>query len=174
MFSRRNVIGPVLGAILVVALTGDPCRGADLSPEIREAAAVEALGQHFAEDPVQVRMAILLALGGRTSGESMFPSKVIGPQDLHAEFLPRQDSATEILLISALGDTEVRRGMTVAWTDFQVTDPRVCDTAAYLLSRLWPTKYVFDGTDAPAGRDRQIQRIQKVSFPDRKELLKPR
>jgi hypothetical protein len=45
--------------------------------------------------------------------------------------------------VSALDDTEPRTGMSGSWDNTPYADPRICDMAALVLSKLWPQKYVF-------------------------------
>ncbi|MDP1564291.1 MAG: hypothetical protein Q8M16_23175 [Pirellulaceae bacterium] len=55
----------------------------------------------------------------------------------------------ESLLITALGDTDRREGLSGSWGDFRFSDPRICDVAGFVLSGRLPERYEFTLNAAP-------------------------
>ncbi len=124
------------------------------SPPLAEIATVRS-------EPVSSWKNILLAVGCRATKKSnSFPSPhVFGQQVLKAEVVPGRNPAGERLFVAALKDAAVHRGLTIQWDDFAVAEPRVCDLAAFILSRHWPEKYQFDWSRSPAERDQAIAQM---------------
>ncbi|MGH8047429.1 MAG: hypothetical protein ACREKL_09300, partial [Chthoniobacterales bacterium] len=71
------------------------------------------------------------------------------------------EAAVEKLIGASLGDTERRFGIDASRDGTSYKDPRVCDFAAYVMSKRWPDKYQFDWMPDVAKCDAQIAVIQK-------------
>lgn len=101
--------------------------------------AVSALRNSLGKCPVNTRLDIVDAIGDREmeSGTA-------------ATFQAREE-----LLVSALSDTEECEGMSIGRNGFSVSDPRICDMAAWHLSERWPDHYKFDMTKSLKSRDAQ-------------------
>lgn len=68
--------------------------------------------------------------------------------------------AVERLLVSALADPERRLGMEGHYNEAAYKDPRICDTAALVLSKRWPEKYQFHWAKSAPECDAQIARLR--------------
>jgi hypothetical protein len=64
--------------------------------------------------------------------------------------------AIERLLLAALDDREKRLMMTGHYDEATYEDPRVCDMAAFILSKRWPQKYRFHWARDASECDAQI------------------
>jgi hypothetical protein len=69
-------------------------------------------------------------------------------------------AAVERLLGVALDDRGQRVGLKGTYDDVSYADPRVCDTAAFVLSRRWPQQNRFTWPASLAERDAQIAVIR--------------
>jgi hypothetical protein len=113
------------------------------------AEAIQALGANLRKRPVDERMSILEAVAEVGNDEKKPPS-------------PAVVAARDELLVQALTDTAERRGMSGTWGDKSFSDPRLCDVAGHLLSRLWKQPDAFDLSGTLRTRDRQRVELQNA------------
>jgi hypothetical protein len=75
--------------------------------------------------------------------------------------IPEVNGAIEKLLVAALSDEERRTKMSGNFENVSIEDPRVCDLAAFILSKRWPEKYQFDWSKDAKQCDAQIAKFDK-------------
>jgi hypothetical protein len=149
--NQANAYDEVGGLITFLAKSGD-------------AGAIDALGHDLTTAPVDVRLAVVRVFlpwphsaGGFSTGKGV---------DVRADIanLPggAAGAAIERLLIASLDDTERRLGMKGTYDEATFTDPRVCDMAALVLSKRWPTEYAFHWSATAAECDAQIDVIRNT------------
>lgn len=133
--------------------------------------AVAALNRQIRSCPIHVRMSVFSSFGGY-GRNSVFSasSENIDPVEITLAGDRQYRENVERLLTNGLYDKQVRRGMSGTWDWKSFVDPRVCDVAAHVLSRLWPDVYDFDldGTQ----KTREIQRIACINAWRQKKGLK--
>lgn len=128
------------------------------------ARAIEALGKDLSSLPVDVKIAIVQVLlpsdvyGSRSSeGRSIGPMRpALDGIKLAGDAIP----AVEQLLVSLLGDRERRFSLRGFYGDVSYEDPRICDLAAFALSKRWPEKYPFRWIADVKACDSQIAVMQ--------------
>ncbi len=97
------------------------------------------------------------------SHQFQFESEVFNPgQEKRKEPIPEVETAVEELLVTALADTDARLGMSGGVGDISYTDPRICDMAAYSLSKRFKNKYPFDFSVPLHERDGQLLQLQNT------------
>ena len=113
--------------------------------------AVQALTEDWEKRPVFVRYKVI---------ESTDDIPETTPSGLP---LPGQiREAVEDLLAAALLDRSVRSGLTASWGGVSFSNPRLCDMAGLLLSRIFPDGYQFDIEAPLAERDTRIERLRET------------
>jgi len=128
--------------------------------------AIDALGRDLGKAPIDVRLAaveVFLPFGQSGGGSSIGMSVTAsGSTPRDTPNLPDEatNAAVERLLVSELDDAERRFGMERDFGGVSVTDPRACDTAAFVLSVLWPEKYRFRWALTSTKCDAQIAGIR--------------
>jgi hypothetical protein len=111
--------------------------------------AIDALAAHFRAGPVEIRADIVWAF----RREQSFADKNAA-SDVR--------DAADMLLIDALDDADVRRGMSIGSSKGSIDDPRVCDLAAGALVDRWGRPDLFELWGSPRNRDRQILELKNI------------
>ncbi|MBN2498187.1 MAG: hypothetical protein JXR96_26590 [Deltaproteobacteria bacterium] len=121
------------------------------------AEAVRALGEDLRDRPVGIRLAVVSAFGESASFSSFSTGQGGGLQPAgRAAGLP-EDVRVEIeaLLVAALDDETERVGMSGSWDGKSFSDPRICDVAGHVLSKVFAKRCDFDLSASILVRDRQ-------------------
>jgi len=125
-----------------------------------DARAIDALAAEAKEAPLSVRYAVVEVFrNGPFNGGGSGPQ--VSLYD-HVEELPGGEAgaAIERLLATALEDKERFFGPAGNLEKVSFADPRICDMAAYVMSRRWPEKYVFQWSASAADCAPQITKLQ--------------
>ncbi len=132
--------------------------------ESGDAGAFDALGRGLREAPIDVRVAVVNAFFVCMEMTREVPATGPHVVSVNANIpqLPggAADAAIERLLVSSLDDTEKRIGMKGHWNDVSWENPRICDVAAFVLSRRWPEKYQFQWSANAPKADSQIESMR--------------
>ena len=151
--NESDAYGEAGGLITFLATSGD----------VR---AIDALGLDIRNAPVDARLAVVRVFlpPARSAGGSSQGPGISAYTDVDMTKLPdgAAGSAIERLLVAALDDREARVDMEGTFNEVSYKDPRVCDMAAFVLSRRWPEKYHFDWMASPADRDAQISGLRET------------
>lgn len=127
--------------------------------ECGDARAVQALAAELDQRAVGIRGEVVRSFvhRGTVSGSELdAPTSGDSPEaDMAVE------TAVEDLLAAALDDTERCTGTSLSWDDVSFTNPRVCDLAAFALSRRFPDRYRYDHTASPGQRD--VNRLKMLN-----------
>jgi hypothetical protein len=123
-----------------------------------QAEAIQALIQRMRTAPVEVRLAIVRAFAPwpKSAGMSASGKSVHVEADIAELPAGPAGVAIERLLLAALDDREKRLMMTGHYDEATYEDPRVCDMAAFILSKRWPQKYRFHWARNASECDAQI------------------
>ncbi len=129
------------------------------------AVAIHSLGFKLANRSIDLRLQVVRALGETEDWSHRFrlESEVLIPgQEKPKEPIPEVEAAVEELLVTALADRDARLGMSCNVGDIYCYDPRICDMAAYSLSKRFKNKYPFDFSVPLHERDGQILKLQNT------------
>jgi hypothetical protein len=123
--------------------------------------ALRTLGKNLHEQPVNIRIEVILALyrkrsfaHGSCTDSTSLSENSYEPSEMA--------SAIEELLVWALDDTEEDIGRGIYLDDKEFPTPRVCDLAGHELAQRWPDRYEFDIEDSLAERNRKLIELQNV------------
>ncbi len=108
--------------------------------------AVSALTSNLVHRTVDIRYTVIGAFGD---------SYEMYDRDGPGSFSPVVVAAEEKCLVTELEDTERYTGMSLTRNDKSVSEPRICDMAAWYLSERWPARYSFDISKSLESRERQ-------------------
>jgi hypothetical protein len=112
----------------------DPEKGAtlynldDFLASCDSAEAIEALGHNLHQRPVETKSHVVVLVGNTNSPSSLTQA-------------PATIEAIEGFLVAALEDTEGYQGFDAWEYGMNVSDPRICDVAAWFLAERWPNRY---------------------------------
>lgn len=96
--------------------------------------------------------------GGGLSGGGLFPHCGCCPETLSNEAL----QLVEQIAGASLSETKSHRGLTLNWDDHQISEPRLCDIAAYVLATRLPSTYSFDLYAPLEARDERLKELERV------------
>ncbi len=116
--------------------------------------AVEGLKKNLDKQPVDLRMAVVRAFAHDARATESSSSAPETRSD------PKFERAVEDFLVSMLDDSEARYGQSGSWDEAHYADPRICDMAAFFLSRRWPQKYSFNWSTISTECDPQIIKLK--------------
>jgi hypothetical protein len=147
--NKSDAYGQVGGLITFLARSGKP-------------EAIDALRTGMKGAPIDVRLAVVRVFLPHlnNSGLSSIGPSIDVSRDLEGA-IPEVNGAIEKLLVAALSDEERRTKMSGNFENVSIEDPRVCDLAAFILSKRWPEKYQFDWSKDAKQCDAQIAKFDK-------------
>ena len=121
------------------------------------------LARELSRCPVEVRFAVVRVFlpWPKSAGSSGIGPGVHVDADITALPEGSVGAAIEHLLVSALDDSGARTGLKGHFNEVAYEDPRICDLAAFVLSKRWPEKYQFDWPADLGGRNLQISALRR-------------
>ncbi len=110
------------------------------------AEAIDGLARSLDRKPVDVRLRVIQSIGQKLALRTNAKVKPLGAETVRA---------MERLLAASLEDTEERVGMNMGRKGKSISNPRICDMAALILSEEWRGEYAFDIVGPHGQRERQ-------------------
>lgn len=104
---------------------------------------IKALHEYYDRLPIDVRMDVISAVAVQQP-HSFYFQNLLNENEKDNKPDPKVEKEIEALLITAMGDTERRVGMSSTRGGISFNDPRVCDYTAYYLNDRFPAKYKID------------------------------
>ena len=127
--------------------------------------AIAELGKDLDTRSLTQRSCVLFAFaivkedhGGGLSGGGLYPRVGCCPESLSDEAL----KLVEQIAGASLCETKSHRGLTLNWDDHQISEPRLCDIAAYVLVTRLPATYSFDLYARLEARDERLKELERV------------
>jgi hypothetical protein len=133
--------------------------------------AIAELGKDLDTRSLTQRSCVLFAFaivkedhGGGLTGGGLYPRLGCCPERLSDEAL----QLVEQIAGASLSETKSHRRLTLNWDDHKISEPRLCDIAAYVLATRLPATYSFNLYGPLEARDERLKELERV-FKSRKE-----
>jgi hypothetical protein len=127
----------------------------------RDADAIRTIAKSFPDRSREDRRGVIQSLALPDDILSHFAERARAA-GVSAERETAAQAAEEDLLAAALDDTTLNENMSMSSPTLSITDPRMCDLAAHVLSTRWPERYRFNVSGDRRSLNRELVDVRNA------------